>query len=205
MNIEFNQNGLCLQANQVVKVRGGLGHSIVCERGSVWVTQDGDPRDVILHAGESFTLDRDGPALVQAFEPGAISVAPAGPQTRATGLAALLKMPERFKGKKVGLVLCGGNIDPLLLAAIIERGMVRSGRLARLRVSAVDHPGSLARITATVAEAGANIDEVHHQRAFTALSAQNVDIELVVQTRGRAHMADVLAALRTAGFEADAI
>ena len=87
-----------------------------------------------------------------------------------------------------GLVLCGGNIDPLLLAAIIERGMVRAGRLARIRVSARDVPGSLARITATVAEAGANIDEVHHQRAFTMLAAQNVDIELVIQTRGREHI-----------------
>jgi len=120
----------------------------------------------------------------------------------AAGLAALLKYPERFKGKKVGLVLCGGNIDPLLLASIIERGMVRAGRLARLRVSARDVPGSLARITATIADAGANIDEVHHQRAFTTLSAQNVDVEVVVQTRGRQHIADVLAALRAAGFEA---
>jgi threonine dehydratase len=121
----------------------------------------------------------------------------------AAGLAALLKYPERFKGKKVGLVLCGGNIDPLLLAAIIERGMVRAGRLARIRVSARDVPGSLAKITATVADAGANIDEVHHQRAFTMLSAQNVDIELVIQTRGRDHIAQVLAVLKTAGFEAE--
>ena len=83
----------------------------------------------------------------------------------AAGLAALLRYPERFQGKRVGLVLCGGNIDPLLLAAIIERGMVRSGRLARIKVSARDVPGVLARITATVADAGANIEEVHHQRA----------------------------------------
>ena len=120
----------------------------------------------------------------------------------AAGLAALLKYPERFKGKKVGLVLCGGNIDPLLLAAIIERGMVRAGRLARITVSVRDVPGSLAAITATVANAGANIDEVHHQRAFTTLAAQNVSLELVIQTRGREHIAQVLAALKAAGFEA---
>ena len=120
----------------------------------------------------------------------------------AAGLAALLKYPARFAGKKVGLVLCGGNIDPLLLAAIIERGMVRAGRLARIRVSARDVPGSLARITAMVADAGANIDEVHHQRAFTMLSVQNVEIELVLQTRGRAHIAELLAVLNAAGFEA---
>ncbi len=121
----------------------------------------------------------------------------------AAGLAALLKYPERFKGKKVGLVLCGGNIDPMLLAAIIERGMVRAGRLARIRISARDVPGSLAKITATVAEAGANIDEVHHQRAFTMLAAQNVEIEMVIQTRGRDHIEMVLDALHKAGFEAE--
>jgi threonine dehydratase len=121
----------------------------------------------------------------------------------AAGLAALLRYPERFAGKRVGLVLCGGNIDPLLLAAIIERGMVRSGRLARIKVSARDVPGVLARITATVADAGANIEEVHHQRAFTMLAAQNVEIELVLQTRGKAHVQEVLAQLRSAGLQAD--
>ena len=121
----------------------------------------------------------------------------------AAGLAAMLKSPERFRGRTVGLVLGGGNIDPLLLAAIIERGMVRAGRLARIRVSARDVPGSLAKITATVAEAGGNIDEVHHQRAFTTLAAQNVDIELVLQTRGRDHIAAVLDALHDAGFTAE--
>jgi threonine dehydratase len=120
----------------------------------------------------------------------------------AVGLAALLKDTARFRDKKVGLVLCGGNIDPLLLAAIIERGMVRAGRLARLRVSARDIPGALARITAAVAEVGANIDEVHHQRAFSALSAQNVEIELVLQTRGHAHVQDVLHRLHADGFDA---
>lgn len=121
----------------------------------------------------------------------------------AAGLAALLRYPDRFRGKRVGLVLSGGNIDPLLLTAIIERGMVRAGRLARVKVSSRDVPGTLATITAIVAEAGANIDEVHHQRAFTLLAAQNVDIELVLQTRGRPHLAQVLQALRGAGFEAE--
>ncbi|RYY82688.1 MAG: threonine ammonia-lyase [Comamonadaceae bacterium] len=121
----------------------------------------------------------------------------------AAALAALLKEPARFAGRKVGLILGGGNIDPMLLAAIIHRGMVRAGRLARLRVSARDVPGSLARITAIVGEAGANIDEVHHQRAFTLLAAQNVEIELVIQTRGRGHVTAVLDALHQAGFEAE--
>ncbi len=119
----------------------------------------------------------------------------------AAGLAAVLKHPERFAGRKVGLVLCGGNIDPMLLASIIERGMVRAGRLARIQVSARDVPGNLARITAIVAEAGANIDEVHHQRAFNLLAAQNVAVELVLQTRGREHVQQVIDALQAAGFD----
>ena len=93
----------------------------------------------------------------------------------------------------------------LLLAAIIERGMVRAGRLARIRVSARDIPGTLAKITATVANAGANINEVHHQRAFTALAAQNVEIELVIQTRGPQHIEEVLAELLRVGLQAQVI
>ncbi|MBL0150548.1 MAG: threonine ammonia-lyase [Ideonella sp.] len=122
----------------------------------------------------------------------------------AAGLAALLKDPARFAGRTVGLVLCGGNIDPMLLSSIIGRGMVRAGRLARIRVGARDTPGVLTRITAVVAQAGANIDEVHHQRAFSNLSAQNVEVELVLQTRNLAHVHDVLAQLQQAGFEAKA-
>jgi threonine dehydratase len=122
----------------------------------------------------------------------------------AAGLAALLKEPGRHAGKRVGLVLCGGNIDPLLLQAIIGRGLVRAGRLARIRVGARDLPGVLARITAVVAEAGANIDEVHHQRAFSTLSAQNVEVEMVLQTRNLAHVQDVIAQLAASGFEAKA-
>ncbi len=120
----------------------------------------------------------------------------------AAGLAALIKHPEQFKGQNVGLVLCGGNIDPLLLASIIERGMVRAGRLARIQVNSRDVPGNLARIAAIVADAGANVDEVHHQRAFTLLAAQNVAIELVLQTRGRAHVAQVIEQLQLAGYDA---
>ena len=162
------------------------------------------PQQIIAQRVDDMLLVDEGDieqALVMLLEVEKTLVEGAG----AAGLAALLKYPERFQGKRVGLVLCGGNIDPLLLAAIIERGMVRAGRLARIRVGARDVPGTLARITAMVAEAGANIDEVHHQRAFTTLSAQNVEVELVVQTRGHAHVADVLAVLRGAGFDAQVV
>ena len=123
----------------------------------------------------------------------------------AAGLAALIRHKNKFQGKKVGIVLSGGNIDPLLLAAIIERGMVRSGRLARIRVSARDVPGVLARIPALVAEAGANIEEVHHQRAFTMLAAQNVEIDFVLQTRNLQHVEQVLQVLRDAGMHAERV
>jgi threonine dehydratase len=159
------------------------------------------PMDIIRQRVDDLLLVDEGDieqALVMLLEVEKTLVEGAG----AVGLAALLKYPHHFKGKRVGLVLSGGNIDPLLLAAIIERGMVRAGRLARIRVGARDVPGSLARITATVAEAGANIEEVHHQRAFTTLSVQNAEIELVVQTRGHAHVTEVLEVLRRAGFDA---
>lgn len=124
----------------------------------------------------------------------------------ATGLAALLAARERgddrFVGRRIGLVLCGGNIDPLMLAGIVERGMVRAGRLARIRVDLRDLPGALARATALIADAGANIEEVHHQRAFTTLPVQSVEVDFVMQTRGHDHVAAVIEVLNAAGFAA---
>ena len=119
-------------------------------------------------------------------------------------LAAVLRNAERFRGRRVGLVLGGGNIDPLMLADIIQRGMVRSGRLARIVVEVRDLPGSLARVTACVAEQNANIEEVHHQRAFSHLAAQNAELELVVKTRNHAHVREIVDALQKIGFPARA-
>lgn len=121
----------------------------------------------------------------------------------ATGLAALLKHRERFVGRKVGLILCGGNIDPMVLADIIERGMVRAGRLARIRVHTRDVPGELARAATLIGQAGANIEEVAHQRAFTTLPVQNAELEFVLQTRGPEHIEEVLRVLRSAGLYAN--
>lgn len=179
-----------------------LGPSTIAE--GIAVAQPGVLTRALIerHVDELTVVDEGDieEALVMLLEVEKTLVEGAG----AAGLAALLREPKRFAGRTVGLVLCGGNIDPLLLASIIERGMVRAGRLARLVVGARDTPGMLARITALVAQAGANIDEVHHQRAFSALSAQHVDVELVVQTRNRAHVAAVVDTLRTAGFDARA-
>ncbi len=120
----------------------------------------------------------------------------------AAGLAGLLRNHERFTGKKVGVVLSGGNIDPLTLADIIERGMVRAGRLTRLQVQLRDLPGSLAKVTAALAEANANIEEVHHERAFTQLPVQSAVVDFVLQTRGHDHVRQIIAALEAAGFKA---
>jgi threonine dehydratase len=120
----------------------------------------------------------------------------------AAGLAALLAHPQRFRGRRVGIVLSGGNIDPLMLSVIIERGMVRAGRLTRLTVELRDLPGALATVTACLAEANANIEEVHHQRAFTNLPLQTAEVEFVLQTRGRDHVEQIIRALRAAGFAA---
>lgn len=124
----------------------------------------------------------------------------------AAGLAALLHEQgiggTRYAGKRVGLVLTGGNIDPLMLGELIERGMVRAGRLARIRVDLRDLPGALAHATKLIADAQANITEVHHQRAFTALPVRNVEVDFVLQTRGPEHIVEVIDRLNAAGFAA---
>ena len=120
----------------------------------------------------------------------------------AASLAAALKAPGRFHGRKLGLVLSGGNIDPLVLAEIVQRGMVRAGRLARIRVQVRDLPGALARVTSILADLNANIEEVHHQRAFTHLTLQDAEVDLVLKTRNQAHVAEIVATLSAAGFAA---
>jgi len=140
-------------------------------------------------------------AIVQLLEIEKTVVEGAG----AAGLAALLRHRDRFRGRKVGVVLSGGNIDPLVLSDIIERGLVRSGRLVRLRVEMRDLPGALARVTACLADANANIEEVHHQRAFTDLPVLSAEVEFVLQTRGPEHVQEIVAALGSAGFRADVV
>jgi threonine dehydratase len=123
----------------------------------------------------------------------------------AVGLAALLKERMRFAGRKVGLVLSGGNIEPLLLAEIIERGMVRSGRLVRLELDVRDVPGALAEVATLLGKLGANIDEIEHQRRFSGLSLERARIEVELQTRGAAHVEEILAGLHAQGYRAERI
>jgi threonine dehydratase len=121
----------------------------------------------------------------------------------AAGLAAMLGDPERFKGKKVATLLCGGNIDTHLLANVLVRDLVRQGRIARLQVAASDQPGALAAITAQVYEAGVNVLEIHHSRIFTSLPAKDTMIEVECEARDPQSMDDVVARLEAAGFHVE--
>jgi threonine dehydratase len=120
----------------------------------------------------------------------------------AAGLAAMLSAPERFAGRNVGLILTGGNIDTRLIASVLTRELAREGRLTQLAIDIVDRPGQLAAVAALLAEAGANIVEVSHQRTFSILPAKGTLLELVIETRDRAHLDDVMARLCTSGFKA---
>ena len=119
----------------------------------------------------------------------------------AVGLAALLSNRERFKGRKVGLILSGGNIDLLTLSSIIQRGLVRSSRLVRLRVGIPDVPGALAEVTRLLGETNTNIIDIRHQRAFTNLSLRVAEVEFVIQTLGQDHVGNILKTLTDAQYE----
>src|SRR3990170_2204794 len=118
----------------------------------------------------------------------------------AAGLAALLTHPERFAGRKVGIVLCGGNIDTHLLANVLIRDLVRCGRIARLRIEAQDRPGALAPITAQIHECGVNIIETNHQRIFTRLPAKDTVIEVECEARDAQAIETLVSRLEAAHF-----
>ncbi len=118
----------------------------------------------------------------------------------AAGVAALFAEPGRYRGRKVGVVVSGGNIDARLLASILMRGLVREGCLVRLRSELPDLPGTLARVAGIVGGLGANIVEVHHQRLFHDTSVKRAELDLVVETQNRRHVDALIAALVAAGF-----
>ncbi len=117
------------------------------------------------------------------------------------GLASLIKDRDRFGGRKMGIILSGGNIDLPILSAIVERSMVRSGRLVRLDVEIRDVPGALAEVTRCIGDAGANIVEVRHQRAFTREPLQSVSVEFVLMTRGLEHLQQIMEILKSEGYK----
>lgn len=118
----------------------------------------------------------------------------------AAGIAALMAEPERFRGRKVGIVLTGGNIDARLLASLLMRGLVRGGRLVRLRSELPDLPGVLSRVACVIGGLGANIVEVHHQRLFHDTSVKRAELDVVVETQNSRHVDTIIDALVAAGF-----
>ncbi|HEX2135097.1 MAG TPA: threonine ammonia-lyase [Microvirga sp.] len=118
----------------------------------------------------------------------------------AAGLAAMLAEPERFRGKRVGLVLCGGNIDARLLASVMVRELERDDRIAAFRITSQDRPGLLGRLASRLGELGANILEVSHGRLFLDVPAKGVTIDITIETRDARHTAEVFEALRRDGL-----
>ena len=118
----------------------------------------------------------------------------------AAGIAAIHANPALFAGKKVGVVICGGNIDPRLLASILNRNMAVDGRIARLRIDISDEPGMLAAISTTIGKCGGNIVEIYHQRLFYDVPAKLAKIDAVIETRGADHVDEIITALRAAHF-----
>jgi threonine dehydratase len=118
----------------------------------------------------------------------------------AAGLAALLEHPQRFAGQRVGILVSGGNIDSRVLASVLMRGLVRDGRLVRLRVTMPDVSGSLAKVATAIADAGGNIVEIQHQRLFGTSSVRSPEVEFLVETRDRAHTDALVRALEDKGL-----
>lgn len=118
----------------------------------------------------------------------------------AAGLAALLAHPSRFSGKRVGLVLCGGNIDTRLLASVLTRALVREKRLTNIRIVGDDRPGLLARVSKIIGDSGANIMEVAHNRIALDVPAKGAEFDILIETRDAQHTQEVVDALSQAGY-----
>jgi threonine dehydratase len=118
----------------------------------------------------------------------------------AAGLAAVLADPAHFRGRKVGLVLCGGNIDPRILASVILRELEREHRIVNLRILIDDRPGVLGRIATLLGQLGANILEVSHRRMFLDVPAKGAELEIMVETRDGPHADEIVARIEAEGF-----
>lgn len=120
------------------------------------------------------------------------------------GLAVIQKNIESLRGKKIGLVLCGGNIDSRLLSTLILRGLIRDGRIARLRFEIDDTPGQLSDISRIIGEARANVIEVIHQRMMQAVSLKRAELDVVIEARDAQHVEEIVKTLESKGFKVDA-
>jgi len=119
----------------------------------------------------------------------------------AAGLAAMLATPERFRGRKVGLILCGGNIDPRILASIMVRELEREDRIVSFRLTIADRPGVLGPIASLFGELGANILEVDHRRLFLDVPAKGAKLDVTVEARDREHANEIMRALVRDGYQ----
>jgi threonine dehydratase len=119
----------------------------------------------------------------------------------AAGLAAMLAVPERFAGRKVGLILCGGNIDPRILASIMVRELERADRIVSFRLTIPDRPGILGQIASRLGELGANILGVDHHRLFLDVPAKGAKLDVTMETRDGVHAEQILRALAADGYE----
>ena len=123
----------------------------------------------------------------------------------AAGLAAMLAAPERFAGRRVGLIVSGGNIDPRILASIMVRELERETRIVSFRLTIPDRPGVLGQIATRLGELGANILEVEHRRLFLDVPAKGTKLDVTVETRDAAHAKEILSALAAEGYQPVAI
>jgi threonine dehydratase len=116
------------------------------------------------------------------------------------GLGAMLQHPRRFTGRRVGVVICGGNIDVRMLAQVLMRGLVRDGRVATLRIEISDSPGVLANVARIIGDAGGNIIEIYHQRMFYDLPVKRADVDAMIETRNANHVQEIMEKLTAAGM-----
>ncbi len=123
----------------------------------------------------------------------------------AAGFAAVMRHAAAFHGRDVGVVICGGNIDRRMLSTVLLRGLKRDGKVAKLRISINDVPGVLARVTQMIGASGADVIDIEHQRLFTGLGPRQAELDVVMETRGKAHVDQILATLQGAGFAAQTL
>ena len=185
-------------------MRGEIGlpgqGSTVAE--GIAVTQPGERTRPLIHALVDEIVLVDEAALEQGIYTLLDAQRLVAEGAAAATLAAVSAAPERFAGRVVGLVISGGNIDPLVLSSILLRGLARNGRLARLRIQVADAPGSLAHATAVIAEAGGNVIEVEHRRLFWDVPVKMAEVEVTVEMEGAEHARLLMDALATSGLPA---
>ena len=176
-----SSGGSTIAEGIAVKSPGGLTRTVI----------DAFVSDILLV--EEVELERAVQMLLE-IEKSVVEGAGAAP------LAAVLAHPQRFAGRRVGLVLSGGNIDARLLASILMRGLAREGRLAKLRIEITDAPGTLAKVAGLIGEGGGNIVEVFHNRLFYDVPVKQAELDVVIESRDAAHAQDIIRMLNTAGF-----